>query len=78
MRKADPAWAHEVLAWRDQDGNRNDIEVRLRAHAILWRNGSTPEHAAYCEEAANEIYRLRNMLEDIAEKAVAYRTKPTE
>lgn len=45
--------------------NPEDIVVRLRARAHLWRGAATSmmrEHSLYIDEAADEIERLRNNL----------------
>lgn len=53
--------AHAILAWRGEDGEYKPLVDRLRAHARLWRGatGGMVEHAWYCDEAADEIERLR-------------------
>lgn len=55
--------AHRILAisFASEDEEYPDIVVRLRAHAVLWRNGRDPQHAFYCDEAADEIERLRTI-----------------
>lgn len=56
--------AHKVLAARYAEVNPPRFSEVLRAHAALWRNGSTPEHADYCEEAAMRIERLEDAVRD--------------
>lgn len=51
--------AHQVLMRRTVGDEDPDIVDELRARATLWRNGTSPEHADYCDRAADEIERLR-------------------
>lgn len=55
--------AYRILAISagNEDEEYPDIVLRLRAHAVLWRGGRDPQHAYYCDEAADEIERLRSM-----------------
>jgi len=36
--------------------------LRLRAHAVLFADGATPEHADWCNEAADYIETIEQML----------------
>lgn len=51
--------ALEILS-RENDDAAPSLVQRLRAHAVLWRGGSMPEHAYYLDEAADEIEALSN------------------
>jgi hypothetical protein len=63
--------AHAVLVRRLDENNPPDIVPQLRARARLWRNGTMPEHAEYCDDAADEIERLRAEVQKYKDREMA-------